>query len=72
MPADCPGGHEATNSDPWARKLRQIDPNHAPLHISSVALVDVRPDNVTKRLEWSPVALPIPLAGEPEPRLRKF
>jgi len=52
-----------TGSDPWGRKLRQIDPNHVPLHITSVALVDVRPDNVTKRLEWTAVAPPIPLAG---------
>jgi hypothetical protein len=46
--------------------LRQIDPNHAPLHITSVALVDVRHDNITKRLTWTPVAPSIPLAG-PEP-----
>lgn len=54
---------EAADSDPWARKLRQIDPNHAPLSITSVALVDVRPDNLTKRLEWTAVTPPIPLAG---------
>jgi hypothetical protein len=45
----------ACDSDPWARKVRQVDPNHAPLHVTSVALVDVRPDNVTKRLEWTAV-----------------
>jgi hypothetical protein len=55
--------HAATDSDPWARKLRQIDPNHAPLRITSVALVDVRPDNATKRLEWTAVGPTIPLAG---------
>lgn len=55
--------HTETDSDPWARKLRQIDPNHVPLHITAVALVDVRPDNITKRLEWTAVAPPIPLTG---------
>jgi hypothetical protein len=54
--------HTATDSDPWQRKARQADPNHAPLRIGSVALVDVRPDNATKRLEWSPVAPAMPLA----------
>jgi hypothetical protein len=51
--------HTACDSDLWARKARQVDPNHAPLRIRSVALVDVRPDNVAKRLEWSPIAAPI-------------
>lgn len=53
----------ATETDPWARKARQIDPNHAPLRITSVALVDVRPDDLTKRLEWYPAAALIPLSG---------
>lgn len=56
--------HTATDSDPWAHKLRQIDPNHAPLHLASVALVDVRPDNLAKRLEWTAVFPPIPLGGD--------
>jgi hypothetical protein len=55
--------HTASDSDLWARKVRQVDPNHAPLRITSVALVDVLPDNMTKRLEWNAVAPPIPLAG---------
>lgn len=54
---------EATDSDPWARKLRKIDPNHAPLTIASVSLLDVRPDNATKRLEWTAVGPPIALTG---------
>ncbi|HEY3691576.1 MAG TPA: hypothetical protein VGL46_14990 [Pseudonocardiaceae bacterium] len=53
----------AVETNPWTRKVRQIDPNQAPLTITSVALVDVRPDNDTKRLEWTTVAPPIPLAG---------
>ncbi|WP_225731066.1 MULTISPECIES: 2'-5' RNA ligase family protein [unclassified Nocardia] len=53
----------ATDSDPWQRRLRDIDPNHVPLRIDTVALVDVRPDNTTKRLTWTPVAPLIRLAG---------
>lgn len=64
--------YTATDSHPWQRKVRRIDPNHAPLRISSVTLVDVRPDNVTKRLEWHPVDPLIPLAGEIEPGRREF
>jgi 2'-5' RNA ligase len=51
--------HTPCESDPWARKVRKIDPAHAPLVITSVELVDVRPDNVTKELHWSAVAPPI-------------
>ena len=47
--------HTAADSDPWARRLRRIDPNHAPLAITSVAVVEVQPDEDTKRLEWTVV-----------------
>lgn len=54
--------HTPTDATPWMRKVRKIDPAHAPLTISSVELVDVRPDNTTKALPWSPVAPPIQFA----------
>lgn len=59
--------HTPCDSDPWARKVRQVDPNHAPLTIDSASLVEVRPDNATKALEWTAVAPPIPLAGADRP-----
>ncbi|MET9263693.1 hypothetical protein [Amycolatopsis sp. NPDC004079] len=54
--------HTPTDPTPWMRKVRKIDPAHAPLTIDSVELVDVRPDNTTKALPWSPVAPPIRFA----------
>jgi hypothetical protein len=62
--------HTPTESDPWQRALRRIDPNNAPLVISEVALVDVRPDLHTNQLHWQPVAAPIPFGVPLAPHIR--
>ncbi|WP_328435834.1 hypothetical protein [Nocardia puris] len=52
------------SSDRWNRLLRKAaDSLLAPLEVTQVVLVDVRPDNVTKDLTWTAVSDPIPLAG---------
>ncbi|WP_284741823.1 hypothetical protein [Amycolatopsis sp. RTGN1] len=56
--------HTPTDTDPWSRKVRQIDPAVVPLTITTVELVDVRPDNVTKELGWKPIAPSIPLRAD--------
>lgn len=37
----------AADSDPWQSALRQVDPNHAPLTVTEVHLVEVHADPVT-------------------------
>jgi 2'-5' RNA ligase len=51
---------ELADSDPWQRALRQVDPNHAPLYLDEVHLVEVQANSATKELTWGSVAI-IPL-----------
>uniref|UniRef100_UPI003F4938FA hypothetical protein n=1 Tax=Amycolatopsis sp. CA-096443 TaxID=3239919 RepID=UPI003F4938FA len=60
--------HTATESDEWQRRLRRIDPAHAPVRIREVAIVDVRPDPVLNELRYA-VLDTIPL-GQPLPAHR--
>ncbi|WP_429429165.1 hypothetical protein [Nocardia sp. GAS34] len=48
-------GVQDVNSDPINKKLRAIDPSHAPLWIPEVHLVEVSIDQAAGRLTWETV-----------------
>lgn len=46
------------------RRVRRVRPSHAPLHVDSIALVEVTADSEKKTITWEPVAPPTPLGSE--------
>lgn len=53
--------YDSTDSDPWQSALRKIDPNHAPVELAEVHLVDVRADRLARTFTWDTVGEPIHL-----------
>ncbi|MFG2210489.1 tetratricopeptide repeat protein [Streptomyces sp. NPDC048638] len=64
---------DEADSDQVQRRLRRVEPGHAPLRIEAVHVVNVRADNQLKTITWDePLArIPLGAAGqEPEGSLR--